>query len=99
MTGYPTGLPRNWVRDVDRDDEVQGILRGLLVLLPSLPARELDFIEQFISADEYALAVEVLMDTVEVVGVPLSEVQRVALAEAGRMVRVGPDYEHWLSAT
>lgn len=37
------------------------------------------------------------MDTIEIVEVRLSKAQRLALADAGRMVHVGPEYEHWLS--
>lgn len=86
-------------RDTDRDDEVQGTLRGLLVQLPSLPEKELDFVEQLISNYEYGLAVEELMDTIELSGLKLSSDQHAALAEAGRLVHVGPDYQHWLSSS
>lgn len=77
-------------------DEVQGLLRGLLVQIPVPPTDDLDLIEQFISNNEYGLAVEVLMDTIEERGLPLSESQLTAIAEAGRMAHVGPEYARWL---
>lgn len=78
---------------------MQGILRGLLVQLPALPEPELDLIEQFISNYEYGLAVEVLMDTIELDSLQLSEDQFVAVAEAGQLVQVGPAYRRWLLPT